>query len=180
MSAAGSGYTSTETMDKPNQEATNQRGADVAPNLKSSRYFWGAIFTVLTIIGFSHTSVSEGGFGFLWTIAWWATLIFTFKPESVKKMVAFFSGFWRSTTSSKRHLPALRKFFGKTLTALFVAVVGYLLIQWIMSSTEGVGSTPLAQLTLSDLIGFVGSIFISGGVIWICYRVITAIIAGRE
>ena len=167
-------------MSEPNQETTNQRDADVTANLKPSRYFWGVIFMILTIIGFSYTSIREGSFSSLWTIAWWATLIFTFKPETARKVPIFFLALRRSVTSSKRHLPALRKFFGKTLAVLFVGAIGYLLIQWVMSSTEGVGSMPLAQLTLSDLIGFIGNIFISGVVIWICYRAITAIIAGRE
>src|SRR5258708_4281570 len=137
-------------MSDTNRATTSQRDAGAATNLKSSRYFWGLIFVVVTVIGFSYRSVSEGSFGFLWTIAFWATLIFTFKPHLAKKVPAFFSELRRFATSSKKHLLAFKKFFGKTLGVFFVVIVGYLVIQWIMSSAGSVGSDPLNHKVADD------------------------------
>jgi len=167
-------------MNESDPKIASQSKTNTASNLWLSRLFWGLIFVVLTIIGFSYNTLfTEGILGCLWTIVWWAALIFTIWPESAKKVSGFFLSFLRSLDSSKKHLPVFKKFFSKTFAVLFVAIIGWFLVQWIMSSASGVRSEPLSQLTLSDLTGFIGSIIISLIVVFICYRLIAAIVADK-
>lgn len=120
---------------------------------RSGRYIWGAVFAILTILGFAFPAFSTGNLGFFWTIAWWATLIFMVRPDSGRSTLNSFKNFFNSLIASKKHLPALGKFISRLFVVLVIGVVGYFLFQWIKGDAD-IASMPLAQLTLNDLVRF--------------------------
>lgn len=132
---------------------------NVDARTKSDRYIWGTAFAILTIVGFTFPVFSTGNLGFFWTIAWWATLIFTIKPGSGRSTLNFFKNFLNSLIVSKKYLPSLGRYSSKLFVALIVSAIGYFLFQWIKGDVD-IASIPLAQLTLNNLVRFASAMFV--------------------
>ncbi len=110
------------------------------------RYFWGSVFLLITAINFYTLTVQYDN-STLWTVIIFGVIsLLCFQPHILSPFIP-----------SKDNRQSASKFF----LVLIIGILCYFIIQWAVGYTGNITSTPLAQISLSDIGRLIVSIFVS-------------------